>query len=186
MQFGFMPGKSTTDPVFMLRQVMKKYRRKKKKMHVVFVDLEKAYDRMKRVLSRHPPRSWANRGSGPRPSPPRFPAAAGRSRLDTAGLGLAQSNVSGPAPPNPMGESLGPGPCMGQGNVWVFQGSRHRASMSLPYYSFTYLLTVTYILSPIYILSFTYILSLAYIISTQNPSTRTEKRTLLLITTTKQ
>ena len=41
IQFGFMSGKSTTEPVFMLRQMMEKFRRKRKKMHVVFVDLEK-------------------------------------------------------------------------------------------------------------------------------------------------
>ena len=44
IQFGFVPGKSTTDPIFLLRQVMEKFRRRRKKMHVVFVDLEKAYD----------------------------------------------------------------------------------------------------------------------------------------------
>ena len=38
-QFGFMPGHSTAEPIFMVRQMMEKYRRKKKKMHVVFVDL---------------------------------------------------------------------------------------------------------------------------------------------------
>lgn len=48
IQFGFMPGKSTTEPIFMLRQMMEKYRRARKKMHVVFVDLEKAYDRVQR------------------------------------------------------------------------------------------------------------------------------------------
>ena len=41
-QFGFMPGKSTMHPIFVLRQMMEKYRRKRKQMHIVFVDLEKA------------------------------------------------------------------------------------------------------------------------------------------------
>ena len=49
-QFGFIPGKSTTEPIFMLRQMMEKFRRRKKKMHVVFVDLEKAYDRVLRSV----------------------------------------------------------------------------------------------------------------------------------------
>ena len=49
-QFGFMPGKSTMDPIFVLRQLMEKYRRKRKKMHIVFVDLEKAYDKVQREV----------------------------------------------------------------------------------------------------------------------------------------
>ena len=37
-----MPGKSTTDPMFALRLLMEKYREGQKKLHCVFVDLEKA------------------------------------------------------------------------------------------------------------------------------------------------
>lgn len=42
-QFGFMPGKSTMEPMFCVRQVMEKYREKKRKLCMIFIDLEKAY-----------------------------------------------------------------------------------------------------------------------------------------------
>ena len=45
-QYGFMPGKGTTDAVFALRMLMKKYRKGQRELHCVFVDLEKAYDRV--------------------------------------------------------------------------------------------------------------------------------------------
>ena len=45
-QFGFRPGMSTTEPVFALWQLQEKCREKKKDLHMVFVDLEKAFDRI--------------------------------------------------------------------------------------------------------------------------------------------
>ena len=42
MQFGFMPGKGTTDAIFIMRQVQEKHQeKKKKKLYYAFVDLEK-------------------------------------------------------------------------------------------------------------------------------------------------
>ncbi|KAK3547880.1 hypothetical protein QTP70_000337 [Hemibagrus guttatus] len=47
-QYGFMPRKSTTDAIFALRILMEKYRDGQRELHCVFVDLEKAYDRVRR------------------------------------------------------------------------------------------------------------------------------------------
>ena len=47
-QYGFMPGKKTTNAMFALRMLMEKYRKGQRELHCVFVNLEKAYDRVPR------------------------------------------------------------------------------------------------------------------------------------------
>ena len=46
MQFGFSPGKGTTDAVFIIQQLQEKHPEVHKDLFFTFVDLEKAYDRV--------------------------------------------------------------------------------------------------------------------------------------------
>ena len=47
-QFGFMSGRSTTEAIFLIRQVMEQFREQKKDLYLVFIDLEKPYDKIPR------------------------------------------------------------------------------------------------------------------------------------------
>ena len=49
-QFEFMPGRSTIEAIHLLRQLIEKYREQKQDLHMVFIDLEKTYDRVLREI----------------------------------------------------------------------------------------------------------------------------------------
>ena len=50
MQYGFMPGRGTTDAIFIVRRMQQCYREKRRKLYMCFVDLEKAFDRVPRSV----------------------------------------------------------------------------------------------------------------------------------------
>jgi len=45
-----MPEISTMEPLFCVRQLVEKYKEKKKKLYMVFIDLEKMYDSVLREI----------------------------------------------------------------------------------------------------------------------------------------
>ena len=50
-QFGFVPGRGTTDEIFVVRQLQEKYLAANKRLYMAFVDLEKAFDGVPRKVS---------------------------------------------------------------------------------------------------------------------------------------
>ena len=50
IQFGFRRARSTMEPVFALKNIQEKYKEKQKDLHMIFVDVEKANDRVPRDL----------------------------------------------------------------------------------------------------------------------------------------
>jgi Reverse transcriptase (RNA-dependent DNA polymerase) len=49
-QFGFMLGRSTMEAIFLIRQVMERHWEQNKDLHMIFIDLEKSYDKISRNI----------------------------------------------------------------------------------------------------------------------------------------
>ena len=49
-QFGFVPGRGTTDTIFVVRQLQEKYLAANKRLYMAFIDLENAFDRVPRKI----------------------------------------------------------------------------------------------------------------------------------------
>lgn len=102
IQFGFQPGKATNDAIFILRQVQEKHAAMKK-MAQVFVDLEKAFDRVPRealwlaLRRQRVPETLVNQVMAPyRNSQSRILTSAGKSEEFEIKFGVNQGSSLSP------------------------------------------------------------------------------------------
>jgi hypothetical protein len=49
-QFDFMPRRSTMEAIFLLKQLMERYQKQKNDLHMIFIDLKKAYDKISKNI----------------------------------------------------------------------------------------------------------------------------------------
>ncbi|KAF3613028.1 hypothetical protein FXO38_36484 [Capsicum annuum] len=49
-QSGFMPGRSTIEAIHLVRRLVEQFWERKKNLHMMFIDLEKTYDRVSREI----------------------------------------------------------------------------------------------------------------------------------------
>jgi Reverse transcriptase (RNA-dependent DNA polymerase) len=49
-QFVFMPERSTMEAIFLIRQLIERHREHKNDLHMIFIYLEKAYDKVPRNI----------------------------------------------------------------------------------------------------------------------------------------
>ena len=57
-QFGFVPGRGTTDAFFVEKQLQEKYLAANKRLYMAFVDLEKAFDGVPRKIIWWTQKTW--------------------------------------------------------------------------------------------------------------------------------
>ena len=98
MQFGFMPGRSTVDAIFIHTRMQESYLEKNRKLFICFVDLEKAFDRVPRKVI-----EWALRNklvqtvmSMYKVAKTRVQVGGGHSEEFDVGVGVHQGSVLSP------------------------------------------------------------------------------------------